>query len=112
MTKWGYVAMLAFTVVGSFWLEIALKVGVLRRIKRLTLSLLPVALIFLTWDAYAVAHKHWRFDKNQMLGFVGPFQIPLEEYLFFIIVPIACVMTLEGVRRVKKHWPVGDGNEL
>ncbi|MCX6426676.1 MAG: lycopene cyclase domain-containing protein [bacterium] len=112
MNKWGYIAMLTFTVVGSFWLEIGLKVGVLRRIKRLSASLLPVALIFLGWDAYAIAHKHWRFDEHQMLGIVGPFRIPLEEYLFFIIVPIASIMTLEGVRRIKRHWPVGDGDEL
>ena len=112
MNKWGYIAMLAFTVAGSFWLEIALKVGVLRRIKRLAYSLTSVAIIFLCWDAYAISHKHWQFDEKQMLGIVGPFHIPLEEYLFFIIVPIASVMTLEGVRQIKKHWPVGDVNEL
>jgi len=110
--KWGYIAMLTFTVFGSFWLEIALKVGVLRRVKRLALTIFPVALIFLGWDAYAIASKHWRFDAHQMLGVVGPFNIPLEEYLFFIIIPIASVMTLEGVRQVKKHWPVGDTDEL
>jgi lycopene cyclase domain-containing protein len=112
MNKWGYIAMLVFTVAGSFWLEIALKVGVLRRIKRLAFTIIPVAIIFLAWDAYAISHKHWRFDETQMLGAVGPFRIPLEEYLFFIIVPIASVMTLEGVRQIKKHWPVGDSNEL
>ena len=34
--------------------------------------------------------------------------IPLEEFLFFLIVPMAAIMTIEGVRSVKKHWPVGD----
>ena len=47
--------MLIFTVLGSFWLEIFLKVGVLRRIKRAALSILPVATIFLIWDYYAVS---------------------------------------------------------
>ncbi|NDA88943.1 MAG: lycopene cyclase domain-containing protein, partial [Actinobacteria bacterium] len=40
-------------MVGSFWLEVALKIGVLRRAKRLVLSILPVSLFFLLWDAYA-----------------------------------------------------------
>ncbi len=100
--------MLLFTVVGSFWLEIILKIGVLRRIKRALLSIIPVAIPFIIWDAYAVANGHWEFDPEQILGIYGPFRIPLEEFLFFLIVPMAAIMTIEGVRTVKKHWPVGD----
>ena len=100
--------MLAFTVGGSFWLEVILKIGVLRRIKRALLSIIPVAIPFIIWDAYAVANGHWKFDPKQILGIYGPFEIPLEEFLFFLIVPLAAIMTIEGVRTVKKHWPVGD----
>ena len=84
-------------------MEIALKVGVLRRIKRAALSVLPVSIPFLIWDAYAIAQGHWFFDREQMLGIVGPFSIPLEEYLFFIVVPMAAIMTIEGVTTVKPH---------
>ena len=108
MLKFGYVAMLTFTVVGSFWLEIVLKIRVLKRIKRALMSIIPIAILFLIWDAYAVANGHWKFDPDQVLGIYGPFGIPLEEYLFFIIVPMAAIMTIEGVRSVKKHWLVGD----
>ena len=108
MAKLGYVAMLAFTIVGSFWLELTLKVQVLRRIKRAMKAILPIALIFLIWDALAIAHKDWYFDPHQILGIIGPFAIPLEEYLFFLIVPLAAIMTIEAVRRVKKHWLIGD----
>jgi len=102
--------MLAFTVVGSFWLELILKIGVLRRFKRVLLSIIPIAIPFTIWDAYAIANGHWKFDPKQILGIYGPFQIPIEEFLFFLIVPLAAIMTLEGVRAVKKHWPVGDEN--
>lgn len=100
--------MILFTIIGSFWLEIVLKVGVLRRVKRLFLSIAPVAVLFLIWDAYAISQGHWYFDGNQILGVIGPFDIPLEEFLFFIFIPIASVMTIEAVRTVKKHWVVGD----
>jgi len=106
--KFGYLAMILFTIIGSFWLEIVLKVGVLRRVKRLFLSIAPVAILFLIWDAYAISQGHWYFDSNQILGVIGPFDIPLEEFLFFIFIPIASVMTIEAVRTVKKHWVVGD----
>ncbi|MEJ6577824.1 MAG: lycopene cyclase domain-containing protein [Actinomycetota bacterium] len=108
MLKFGYLAMLTFVVCGSFWLEIVLKIQVLRRVKRLFMSIIPVVIPFLIWDAYAVRNGHWKFDPDQILGIYGPFDIPLEEFLFFLIVPIASVMTIEGVRTVKKHWPVGD----
>ena len=100
--------MLAFTVAGSFWLEIVLRVGVLRRIKRALVSIAPIALCFLIWDSYAISRRHWAFDPNQILGVYGPGGIPLEEYLFFLVVPLAAIMTIEAVRRVKGNWSMGD----
>jgi lycopene cyclase domain-containing protein len=102
--KFGYMAMIAFTVVGSFWLEIIFKVGVLRRWKRALKSILPVSALFIAWDAYAIAQGHWFFDRDQILGIFGPFGIPLEEYLFFIVVPLAALLTIEAVTTVKPHW--------
>jgi lycopene cyclase domain-containing protein len=101
--KFGYMAMLAFTVCGSFWLEIVLKTSVLRRWKRALLSILPISTFFLIWDAYAIAQGHWFFNRDRMLGIYGPFDIPLEEFLFFIIVPMAAILTIEGVTTVKPH---------
>ena len=104
MRHFGYAGMLLFTVVGSFWLEIFLKVGVLRRIKLALISILPVAFLFILWDFYAVKYHHWKFDPQQVIGIYGPHHIPLEEYLFFLIVPIAAIMTIEAVTKVKKGW--------
>lgn len=101
--KFGYMAMLVFTVCGSFWLEIFLKTSVLRRWKRALLSILPISMLFLIWDAYAIAQGHWFFNRERMLGIYGPFNIPLEEFLFFIIVPMAAILTIEGVTTVKPH---------
>lgn len=98
--------MLAFTVIGSFWLEVVLKVGVLRRIKRVAASVLPISALFIAWDIYAVDRGHWFFDDQQVLGIYRPFGIPVEEYLFFIVVPMAAIMTIEAVMTVKKHWTV------
>jgi lycopene cyclase domain-containing protein len=106
--KFGYLAMILFTVFGSFWLEIVLKIGVLRRIKRVLLSILPVVIFFLIWDAYAIDRGHWYFDRDQILGIFGPFDIPIEEFLFFTVVPMAAIMTIEAVRTVKTHWKIGD----
>lgn len=108
MDSYGYAVMLGFTVLASFWLEIIYKVRVLARFKRALAAILPVAAVFLIWDFYAVSAGHWSFNQEQILGIIGPFDIPLEEYLFFLIVPIAAIMTIEAVRRVMKNWSVGD----
>ena len=69
-------------------LKIVLKIGVLRRVKRLVISIFPVSIFFLIWDAYAISQGHWYFDQEQILGIFGPFDIPLEEFLFFTIILI------------------------
>jgi lycopene cyclase domain-containing protein len=111
MKQWSYMAMLIFTLCGSGWLEIVLKTGVLRRAKRAALSILPISALFLIWDGYAIAQGHWFFDRTQILGIYGPFAIPIEEYLFFIVVPLAAILTLEGVTTVKPHWRKGEFGE-
>lgn len=104
LENWSYAAMLLFVIAGSWWLEFAFRIRVLRSPKLLLASLMPVSIFFLIWDAFAINQKHWDFDTNQILGIIGPFQIPLEEYLFFLIIPIAAVLTLEGVKVVLKRF--------
>jgi lycopene cyclase domain-containing protein len=94
---WSYLALLGFVIFGSWWLEWAFRIRVLRNPRRLGLTLLVVFPVFVAWDAFAIAQGHWSFDSNQMTGTMGPFQVPLEEYLFFVIIPIAAILTWEGV---------------
>jgi lycopene cyclase domain-containing protein len=103
----GYVAMLAFCVLGTLPLEALLHVGVYRRVRRLVLTLLPVVPVFLAWDVYAVSRAQWSFDRSQLLGPRLPGGLPLEEVAFFLVVPLAAVLTLEAVRTVR-GWTVGD----
>ena len=92
-------AMLAFVLLASGWLEWAFDLRVYRNPKRLLATVAIAAPLFILWDAFAIAQGHWFFDRSQMLGIIGPLNIPLEEYLFFLIIPIAAVLTLEGVTR-------------
>ena len=80
---------------------------VYRRPRRLLLTLLPVVAVFMAWDLYAVAAGHWEFDPAQTLGLVLPGDVPVEELLFFLVVPTCAVLAFEAVRRVK-GWPAGD----
>ncbi len=97
MGSYSYLAMLAFVVIASGWLEWAFNLRVLRNPKKLALTVGLVAPWFILWDAFAIGQGHWFFDREQMVGIIGPLNIPLEEYLFFVIIPVAAVLTLEGV---------------
>ena len=105
--QFSYLAMLAFVVVASFWLEFAFNLRVLRDPLRLIKTLALSTPIFILWDAYAIANNHWFFDPELTTGIYGPLGVPLEEYLFFLIIPIAAILTLEGVNNflpTVKRW--------
>ena len=98
MGTWSYLAVMAFIFLGTVWLEVALRTRVYRRWRRLGLTLLPVLAIFLLWDAYAIAAGHWWFDESLITSVRLPGGIPIDELVFFVMVPIAAVLTLEAVR--------------
>jgi lycopene cyclase domain-containing protein len=99
--EWSYLAMLGFVVAASWWLEIAFELRVLRNPVRLLKTIAIVSPAFVIWDWYAISQGHWFFDQSLMTGIIGPLGVPLEEYLFFIFIPIAAVLTLDGVKYVQ-----------
>jgi lycopene cyclase domain-containing protein len=105
-----YLGVLLFIVVGTAWLEILLRTRVYARPRRLLMAILPVVAIFVVWDLYAIANGHWWFDEEQTTGVLLPGGVPIEELLFFVVVPLAALLTLEAVRSVKR-WEVGDEPE-
>jgi lycopene cyclase domain-containing protein len=102
-----YLGVLLFIVVGTAWLEALLRTRVYARPRRLLLTVLPVVAVFVVWDLYAIASGHWTFDPEQTTGILFPGGLPLDEVLFFVVVPLAALLTLEAVRSVKR-WQVGD----
>ena len=107
MRHLAYVGVLALCLVGTLPLELWLGVRVYRRPRRLLLTLLPVLVVFVVWDLYAVHAGHWTFDPAQTLGWTLPGGLPIEEVLFFLVVPICSVLAFEAVRTVR-GWSAGD----
>lgn len=107
MERFAYLGVLAGCLAAALWLEPALRVNVLRRWRRLLLTLLPVAVAFLAWDLAAIAAGHWSFDPTQTIGLRLPGDLPLEEVLFFLVVPVCTVLGFEAVRAVLR-WRAGD----
>jgi len=103
-----YLGVLAGCLLGTAPLEILLGTRVYARWRRLLRTLVPVLAVFVGWDLYAIARRQWTFDPRGVTGVRLPGGIPLEEVLFFVVVPICAILTLEAVRARRRAWPVGD----
>ena len=61
------------------------------------LAVVPVALLFIAWDVFAIRRDHWTFSPDYTTGLLFPGGIPLEEVVFFLVIPICGLLTYEAV---------------
>ncbi|MBL7789089.1 MAG: lycopene cyclase domain-containing protein [Chitinophagales bacterium] len=59
---------------------------------------LLIALLFILWDIYYTKIGVWGFNLKYTIG-VQIFNLPVEEILFFICIPYACVFTYYCFRK-------------
>lgn len=67
-------------------------------------SILITALIFISWDIAFTNRGVWGFNPKYILG-IYFFNLPLEEVLFFVCIPYACVFLYEELNHfVGRDW--------
>ena len=103
-----YLALLAGCLIGTAPLEVLLHTRVYARWRRLALALVPALIVFTGWDLYAIHQDQWRYERRWMTGVVLPGRLPLEELVFFVVIPTCAILTLEAVRRRRPQWAIGD----
>ena len=101
-----YLALLAGCLVVTAPLEIVLRTRVYARWRRLLVAMLPEFLVFVAWVLYAIDQGHWDYSSERTLAVRVPGGIPVEEVVFFVVVPLCSVLALEAVRRVT-GWNAG-----
>ncbi|MGB8021923.1 MAG: lycopene cyclase domain-containing protein [Candidatus Nanopelagicales bacterium] len=92
-----YLALMLGCLLATLPLEFVLGARVYRRPRRLALAVLPVATVFVVWDLVAIRREHWWFDPGSTTGVVLPGGLPLEELVFFVVIPACAVLTYEAV---------------
>lgn len=55
------------------------------------------ALLYILWDMYFTAKGVWSFNEAYITG-IKIYNLPLEEVLFFFVVPYCCVFIYECIR--------------
>ena len=101
-----YLGLLVGCLVVTAPLELFLHVRVYARWRRLLVALIPEFAVFVAWVLYAIAAHHWHYSARLTLGLRLPGGIPVEEVLFFLVVPVCAVLALEAVRKLT-GWDAG-----
>lgn len=75
-----------------------------RNTKALMKSIALVALIFGSWDVFATFRGHWYFNPDAIWR-CRIINLPLEEVLFFVVIPFCCIFTWETIKFIRKKLP-------
>jgi lycopene cyclase domain-containing protein len=99
-----YALLLAGSIFFPLLLSFDRKVAFYRYWKFLFPSTLVTATIFIIWDIYFTRHNVWWFNKEFVTGwFIAG--LPVEEWLFFFVIPYCCLFIYEVSRAyLKREW--------
>ena len=99
-----YLVLMAACLLVTLPLELVLKVGVYRRPRRWLAALVPVFLAFNLWDWLAIHRGPWTYSPRYPTG-VTFISLPLEELVFFLVVPTCALLTYQAVARLLPPRP-------
>ncbi|HTN21906.1 MAG TPA: lycopene cyclase domain-containing protein [Pelobium sp.] len=83
-----------FTILFPVILSFDKKVAFYKKWKFILPGLLITGVLYLVWDYIFTVKNVWSFNDDYILG-IKFFGLPLEEVLFFITVPFACIFIYE-----------------
>jgi lycopene cyclase domain-containing protein len=98
--RYQYLALMGLCVLVTLPLELLLRARVYRRPRALLLSLLPVVVVFSVWDVVGIARDHWTYNQRYVTGIELVLGMPLEELVFFVVIPVCGLLTYEAVGTV------------
>lgn len=98
MDHFQYFGLLVGCLVVTVPLEFIYGFRLWRRPLRLVRAVLPGVILFTIWDVFAISRGHWRFNSAYVTGGRLPGGVPVEEFTFFVVVPVAAIAGFEAVR--------------
>lgn len=99
MDRYQYLLVLAACITITAPLELFGN-GVYRQPRRTLTAILPVAAVFVVWDVLAIAGDVWTYNPRYVTGWTVFGIIPIEELLFFLVIPLCGLLTFSAVEAV------------
>ncbi|OWY60260.1 lycopene cyclase, partial [cyanobacterium TDX16] len=97
MEQYQYLLLMGACLLITLPLELVFGARVWRQPKRLAIALIPAFLLFVAWDLWASATGTWGFSERYTVGLRLPGDMVVEELVFFVVIPICGLLTLEAV---------------
>jgi len=89
-----YLVLMLASFAGPFFLSFSKHVQYLKKWKFLPIPLIVTLTYFVIWDSIFTKIGIWHFNDKYILGYKILY-LPVEEWLFFIVIPFCCVFVYE-----------------
>lgn len=96
-----YLLLDGLTLVFPLLLSFDKKVAFYKSWKFLIYGFLIVGIPFIVWDILFTEMKVWGFNADYLTG-ISLYNLPIEEVLFFVVVPFACTFIYACI---KEYFP-------
>lgn len=93
-----YFLILAASLAGPLALSFDKKVAFYKNWKYLFPAMIIPALLYIIWDFYFISKGVWSFNEEYYITNLKVYNLPIEEILFFFIVPYCCVFIYACIR--------------
>ena len=105
MKQFTYLILMALCLLLTLPLEFVLRARVYRRPFALFVSVLLTALVFSGFDLLSIIWGWWHYSRHYTTGVDLFGRLPIEEVVFFVVIPICSLLTLEAVRSMLHRRP-------
>lgn len=107
-THYTYLILNLACIFFPFILSFDKKIAYYKLWKPLFIGIFISAAFFIIWDIFFTKLGVWSFNPTYIMG-IYIFNLPIEEILFFITVPYACIFIYEVVNGYTKRDVIGCG---
>jgi lycopene cyclase domain-containing protein len=96
-THYTYFIILLCSIAGPLLLSFDKKVSFYKKWKYVFPAMVLPAILYILWDIFFTQQGVWSFNEAYITGF-KLVNLPIEEVLFFFIIPYCCLFVYECVR--------------
>jgi lycopene cyclase domain-containing protein len=93
-----YFLILACSLAGPLALSFDKKVAFYKKWKYVFAAMILPALFYIIWDSIFASLHIWFFNEAYVIKKTFVYNLPLEEILFFFVVPYCCLFVYECIR--------------